>query len=893
MNPVIQQALLAIGAGAAVALAGQGVVQIYRGSGVLNFAHGAMALGSAQLFVWAWADHGVPLALAIALAAGAGASVGLLTHLLVMRPLRRASQLVRIIATIGVMQILMQSSQLTFGGESRFVDSFLPVGPWRVGDYVIPKSSLVILAIALALTALLWVTMAFSRFGAATRAIADNELIARSLGHSPDVIAALNWSLGGALAGLAGVMLVPAGLSIASVLLITVPAFAAAVLGGFRSYLVTTAGAIAIAMVQSIFTFQAVREGWPASIAPATPFVVVVLVLLARSTALPTRDESVARLPRVATTPPRRMAAAVAVGAVLLTLTAPEDLSNALITTMVAAIIGLSLVVVTGLSGQISLAQYALAGIGAVTAARTSEQLGWPFVVCLGVGVTAAALGGAVFAVPAIRARGPVLAVVTIGLGLAVQQGVLSDIDVTGGFNGATPVERPSLFGLEVDAVDHPNRYAALLVGCFLCLAFLVANLRRTRVGRRLLAVRNNERAATALGISVPIAKLYAFTLAAAIAGVGGVLMAFRFDAVQYGQFTFFRSLEILSFVLIGGIGFVLGPLVGAAGVPNGLLAYLADDVGNLERWLLLGSGALLIVTLIKLPNGLMATIATALEARRAGPVLEPGLPPEAVTPEALLLRDLTVRYGSVIALDRVSVTVEPGRVVGLIGANGAGKTTLVDAVSGFTPLAAGSISLGDNDLTRSSTTRRARSGVGRCFQSIELFDDLTVRDNILAATDVVRPHHWLTALIAPARADLDPQTRAIVDELGISDLLEEFPHSLSHGQRRLVGVARALASRPSVLLLDEPAAGLDTSETHRLGQAIRSLADGGLGILLIEHDVQLVVAVSDRVTAMDFGRTIYDGPPTGVLDDPSIRSAYLGVAPQLSQPSERVGTSE
>ena len=890
MDPIIQQALLAIGSGAAVALAGQGVVQIYRGSGVLNFAHGAMALGSAQLFVWAWADRNVPLALAIGLAVGAGASMGLLTHLLVMRPLRGASQLVRIIATIGVMQILMQGSQLTFGAASRFVDSFLPGGPWRVGDYVIPKSSLVVLAVALGLTALLWMAMTFSRFGAATRAVADNELVARSLGHSPDVLAALNWSLGGALAGLAGVMLVPAGLSIAAVLLITVPAFAAAVLGGFRSYLVTTAGAIAIAMAQSIFTFQAVREGWPASIAPATPFLVVVLVLMVRGTALPTRDEAVARLPRVATTPPRPMAAAAAVVAVLLALSAGGGLSNALITTVTAAIIGLSLVVVTGLSGQISLAQYALAGVGAVAAARTSEQLGWPFIVCLAVGVLAAALGGAIFAVPALRARGPALAVVTIGLGLAVQQGILSDIDITGGFNGATPVERPTLFGLRVDAVDHPNRYAALVVGCFVLLAFVVANLRRTRIGRRLLAVRNNERAATALGISVPVAKLYAFTLAAAIAGIGGVLMAFRFDAVQYGQFSFFRSLEILSFVLIGGIGFVLGPFVGAAGVPNGLLAYLADDVGDLERWLLLGAGALLIVTLIKVPDGVMAAVANKLHARRANPQPKPGQPLEAARPQVLSLVDLTVRYGSVVALDGVSLDVHPGEVVGLIGANGAGKTTLVDAVSGFTPLATGSITLGGEDLSRASPTLRAQSGLGRCFQTIELFDDLTVRDNILAATDLVQPHHWLSALVTPARDDLAEETAGIVDELGVSDLLGEFPNSLSHGQRRIVGVARALAGRPGVLLLDEPAAGLDTAETQRLGQTIRSLADGGLGILLIEHDVDLVVAISDRVTAIDYGRTIYDGPATGVLDDAGIRSAYLGVTPDLSTHGERVG---
>ena len=878
MDAVIQQALLALGAGAAVAIAGQGIVQIYRGSGVLNFAHGAMALASAQLFVWAWDDKGLPLVPAMFLAVALGAGLGLLTHVLVMRPLRLGSQLVRIIATIGVMQIVQQGSQLIFGGENRFVDSFLPVGPIQIGDFVIPKAALVTTAVALALTVLLSATMKFSRFGTATRAVADNEVVARSLGLSPDLIAAMSWTLGGALAGLAGVMLVPGGLSIVSVLLVTVPAFAAAVLGGFRSYLTTTVGAIAIAMAQSVFTFQSVRDGWPAGIAPATPFIVVALVLLVRSDALPTRDEAIAKLPRAATSPPRWLAVLVSTVGVTLALTADADLANALITSFAAAIVGLSLVVVTGLSGQISLAQYALAGLGALAAARTSELLGWPFLICVAVGVAAAAMGGAVLALPALRTRGPALAVVTIGLGLAVQQGILADIDITGGVSGATAVERPTLFGLDVNAVEHPNRYAAVVIGTFAALAVMVANVRRNGVGRHLLAVRNNERAAAALGVSVPKVKLYAFVLAAAIAGAGGVLIAFRFDAVQYGQFTFFKSLEVLSFTLIGGIGFVTGPLFGAAAVPNGLLATLANNLGDLERWLLLGSGAILIATLIKAPDGLAALLRDTTGRPKQDSEQESEIAPSlsAAVPRELVVEGLGVRYGNVTALDGIDITVSPGQIVGLIGANGAGKTTLIDAISGFTS-SQGSIRIDGVELTQKSATDRARLGIGRCFQTIELFEDLSVRDNMLVATDDVRGHRWLSDLVLARRGVLDGHSHAVVEQLGLVEHLDSSPGSLSHGQRRLVGVARALVAKPGVLLLDEPAAGLDREETASLGESIRGLADAGIGMLLVEHDIDLVLSVSDHVVAIDFGEVIYDGDPAGVADDPRIRRAYLG----------------
>lgn len=925
MTEILQQAVLGLGAGASIAIAGLGIVQIARGSGVLNFAHGAFALASAEVFVWAWSDHGVPLVPSALLAVGLAALLGAATHLVVMRPLARASPLVRIIATIGVLQVVQQATLLVFGGESRaFVGSFLPTGAFDLGGVAVPRSSLVLVAVAAVLGLGLWVTMRSTSFGLTTQAVSESALITRSLGRSPDHVAAASWTLGAALAGVAGVLIVPVGgLSVGTILLLAVPAFAAAVIGSFRSYLLTIVGAFAIAVGQSVYTFEAVRNDWPAGVAPALPFLVVVLVLAARSSAIPARDHVAARLPQVARALPSwRWAAGLGVLGVVGALAASEGLANALTTTFLTAIVGLSLVVITGLSGQISFGQFAIAGIGALAAARCSDLLGWPFELCIVAGVLAAALCGAIFGLPALRTRGPALAVVTIGLALAVEQGLLADSDLTGGFNGATPVDRPRLLGLPVDAVDHPQRYAALAVAAFAILALAVGLLRAGPLGRRMLAVRGNERAAAAIGVPVARTRLVAFVLGSAIAGFGGVLIAFRFDAVQYGQFALFRSLELVTVVLIGGIGFVLGPLVGALVVPGGVLEHLASGAGDLERWLVLGAGALLVVTLVVAPDGLVPLVARRLRrwrGGRAGPtatveraeqrVIPPppadrdgGGPvptaapagavaaprPISVDPRRqggrpggdwaaarrrLEVQGLDVRFGAVQAVRGVDLVVEPGRVTGLVGSNGAGKTTLIDAVSGFVRGRAGRILLGELEVTGMPTHRRAAHGIGRCFQSLELFEDLDVAGNLLVAAEAASPH----PLQIRRRSGLGASSRALVEELRLDEVLDAMPRELPHGIRRLVGVARALVARPSVLLLDEPAAGLDPAETDHLGSVIRRVADAGVGVLLVEHDVELVVAVSDEVFVMDDGSVIFRGDPGDMAHDPAVRLAYLG----------------
>ena len=241
----------------------------------------------------------------------------------------------------------------------------------------------------------------------------------------------------------------------------------------------------------------------------------------------------------------------------------------------------------------------------------------------------------------------------------------------------------------------------------------------------------------------------------------------------------------------------------------------------------------------------------------------------------ALRVDGLTVSYGGVLAVDGVSIAVDPGEVLGLIGPNGAGKTSLIDAITGFTP-ARGSVRIGDEALDGLPPHRRARAGLGRTFQSVELFDDLTVEENLrVAASD---PRWWSPLVDAVRPRDRHAADVAwALDAVGLADAATAMPTELPTGRTRLVGVARALVRRPAVLLLDEPAAGLDTAESAALGHRIRAIAASGVAVLLVDHDMSLVLSACDRVAVLDFGALIATGPPAAVREDPRVIAAYLG----------------
>jgi ABC-type branched-subunit amino acid transport system ATPase component/ABC-type branched-subunit amino acid transport system permease subunit len=895
----LQFALLGLGAGAITALLAQGIVLIYRGSGVVNFAHGAFAMCGAYIVYELRGRHGWDFIPALAVAAAVMAVVGVAVQLLVMRPLRSATPLVRVISTLGVLAVLQSIATIRYGGTDVQVTSSLPSSGVTVLGATVGQDRLYLLGITVVITVGLWAATRFTTVGLALSAAVSNQRAAASLAWSPDALACLTWSVGGALAAVAGALIVPiTGLSVVAFSFLLLGALAAALLGGFSSLPLVLLGGLAIGITQSEFTDYVKTTG----AVDAVPFIAIIGVLVVRGRSLPLRS-FVAERPAIAASgrvSPLAVAVFTGAGYLLLSYVLPGDWTTAATVSLTFAVFALSVVVLTGWAGQLSLAQVALGGAGALATGILVAKHGWPFVPAVIAGIVVAVAGGLLFALPALRTRGINLAVVTLGLGFAVQQMLFQRSSLTGGSDGLQ-VGPQEVFGYSVDPLLHPSHYAVFCLACFVIAALVVANVRRGASGRRLLAVRTNERAAAALGISVFEAKLYAFAVSAAVAGLGGVLLAFQSYSIVYGNtFDPFSSINVVLIAVIGGVGFLSGPLWGSllatGGVGSLLITKLFGENTN-AAWISLLGGVLLLLTILGNQNGIAYANAVNVARLRARPrpAKAAGMGagerrPHRVPPRTLTVTDLSVRFGGVVALAGVDLTVAPGEVVGLLGPNGAGKTTFIDAVTGFVK-ASGTVSLDGSTLSGASPHRRARAGVSRSFQSLELFDDATVRDNLIAASDRRDALTYLTDLVWPGRATLPDTAAAAVAELELADVLDAMPPALSYGRRRLVAIARAVAASPSILLLDEPAAGLGEQESAELGRLIRRLADEwGMGVLLIEHDVAMVMNTADRVVVIDFGRKIADGPPDQVRADPGVIAAYLGAradAPEDGAPED------
>lgn len=891
MSEVINFALLGLGVGAVYVLLGQGLVLVYRGSGVINFAHGGFALLGAFIYYEMSDRAGAPVILSVSASVLACAALGALVHVLIMRPLRKSSPLARVIATLGVLIVLQAGVSIRYGVTPRSVDGFIPEKSVQILGFSISSDRLWLTLIALSVTAILWAFTKYTRLGLASQAVAENRRAASSLGWSPDLVATINWAFGGALAALAGMLVVPlTGLQIETLTSLVVAAMAAALFASFRSYWMVLVAGMMIGVIQSeIGRFVPVQ-----GLTTAVPFLVILTVVIFRGSVLPLRDTVIEKRPEVGTGSIRpKIVIPIVIGFVLLSQLVFDSKYNAvLIVTCVVAIMLLSIVVLTGYAGQLSLAQYSIGGVGAWFAGRSVVELGWPFEAAMAAGVFGAVAVGALFGLPALRTRGVNLAVVTLGLGTSIHALWLGNTRFTGGDAG-TVVGSQTFLGFSVDPITSPQNYATFCLIWLAITAVLVANVRRSSLGRRLLAVRTNERAAASLGIDITKTKLAAFMISSALAGIAGVLLAFTGYAITY-QTTFdpFLSITAVTHAVIGGVGFIAGPLLGSTLAPGGIGTQITDLIVGVDAaWLTLAGGVVLILILIQDANGLVsANLHFARKLRRNRPRssdqpsgtgladldLEPGDSLERPS-STLDVTGLTVRYGAVTAVSNVDLKVEPGQVVGLIGANGAGKTSVIDALTGFTS-AEGEIKLDGQRLDGLSAHRRARAGLSRSFQSLELFEDVSVAENLLtAATEENLGGKW-RSFLWPRAQRLQPPAVAALREFNIVGDLGKKPDELPFGRRRLVAIARALASGPAIVLLDEPAAGLDETETAELTGLIRRLADDwGLGVLLVEHDMSLVMAACDRITVLDFGAVVAEGTPDEISRHPAVRLAYLG----------------
>jgi sulfate-transporting ATPase len=912
--------LLGAATGALTALVALGIVLVYRTSGVLNFSAGALG-GIAAYVCYDLRDGGMPTAPAVAIGLLAGIGLGLLTYV-VMALLRDSSRLARLIATLALFSVFQAFMVLRWGVEVQQPPSLLPSENVTLfGDLIIGRDRLVLIGLALLLAAVLRLIYSGTLFGLATSAVAENRRVAASAGWSPDRIEMANFAIAGGLSALAAIFLAPIVTLNAAVLSLAVlPALAAALVGRFSSFGITVFAALGIGIVQSLLSLfrPDIADGLGVSsasltgLAQAVPLAIILVYMIATGRSRLQRGEIVARLPLPGSGRVSLLSLAVGVVIAAALLAGVDTWADALITTFAIGIILCSVVVVAGYAGQLSLCQFALAGLGAWMAARLVSDNGWSFETAMLAAVVGTTLVGVVVALPAIRTRGTSLAVATLAIALMFNALIFTNSSVTGGVRGL-PIDGVSFAGVDLDPLETPQRYGAFVLVFLVVVGLLVANLRRGRVGARLLAVRSNERAAASLGVNVIAAKVYAFAVAAAIAALGGVLLSMRQSNVQFSLYNVFGSVLLIQYAVVGGIAWVSGATVAATGAPTALGSVIFEKIvpsgTDIVSWLALLSGFGAIVVLRRAPDGIAALWSRGLrwtEGRVASVhrIVEPLRVPRsaAEVPAAagrparpaatLAMTDLVVTFGGVVAVDGVSFTVEPGEVVGLIGPNGAGKTTILDVVTGFTAASSGSVAFDGQAIDRWSVERRARAGIVRSWQAVELFEEMTVRDNLLVAADDQSRRRYLTDLLHPGRPAPTPVMHDVVEELGLGDVLDTRPSSLPHGVARLVGIARALVTEPAVLLLDEPAAGLDTNESAELGHAIRDVARRrGIGVLVIEHDVPLILQTCDRVVALDFGRKIAEGTPDAVSRDAGVIEAYLGTHDATSlQPAVRTG---
>ena len=896
-----------------------GLVLIYRASGVVNFAQGQFGAFGALLMTIINHKYGIPLYLGLPIAIACGAALGGVTELLVVRRLFYQPRLLLFVATLGVSQLIIYLSfQLPEGshtGERLTYPELISFNkPWKVGPVSIRGDQLSVLIVVPIACAILALLLTRTKFGLRVRASADNASAASLAGISVKKVSTQVWVLAGVLSALSAVLFGPlsseqataSGNSLGPSLLLK--ALAAGMVGGMESFPLALAGGIGIGVVETIIKLNSSSGG------SEYVFVFMLLLLLVVVRGAKARDEGGWALPKLraanrdfANLPAARWVSRgvivlLGVAAIVrgLTLHQGADFQRYTIV-LIYMIVALSSTVLTGWAGQLSLGQFAFVGVGAYATGYYGQQL--PYAVALALGVAWGVGIAIVIGLPALRLKGLNLAIITLGFQLLCTFW-LFNVKKLNNAPGETMKLNHRMF-LGYDIVNDKKHFYYITLGFLIFAAYLVTMFRRSGIGRSVVAVRDNENAAAAFTVSPVRAKLISFAVSGGIAALGGGLYAgvFRQFSSQYLQPE--ESLRIVAIAVVGGVTSVIGALLGSF-IVQGLPAIFE---GQAEVNLFASSIGMLII-IMYFPGGLISIVQNLRDLLYGWIARRTNYTPKAKTQRAVVTQlsarprevrqgvlplkttDVTVRFFGRAATDHVSIVVNPGEVVGLIGTNGAGKTTFMNAVSGFLP-STGSVEVFGQRVDKDPGYKRARLGVGRAFQNAKMFGALTARETVMVALEARS-----RSILIPSMLHLPPsptqerrkrrEADEIIDYLGLGRYSDTLMAELSTGTRRIVELASLIALDAKLLLLDEPTAGVAQKETEAFGPLIRSIQkDLGSSILIIEHDMPMVMSISDRIYCLEAGAVIAEGTPIEVRNNPSVIASYLGTDERAINRSE------